>query len=56
MGLWQLKLAGQILDPQGRHLRTVPFWTWDDPVSEGALGELIDRLRTGPGPSRRGPG
>ncbi|MBE1530238.1 Lrp/AsnC family transcriptional regulator [Actinomadura algeriensis] len=56
VGLWQMKLAGQILDPQGRHLRTVPFWTWDDPVSEEALGDLVDRLRAGSGAARRGLG
>ncbi|TDC86312.1 Lrp/AsnC family transcriptional regulator [Actinomadura sp. 7K507] len=48
VALWQMKLAGQILDPQGRHLRAVPFWTWDDPVSESALDDLVGRLRGGP--------
>ncbi|MEU5995771.1 Lrp/AsnC family transcriptional regulator [Spirillospora sp. NPDC047418] len=50
VALWQLKLAGQLLDPRGRHLRTVPFWTWDDPGTESELDALVDRLRTGPPP------
>jgi hypothetical protein len=50
VALWQLKLAGQQLDPRGRHLRTVPFWTWDDPGTESELDALVDRLRTGPPP------
>ncbi|MGI5327094.1 Lrp/AsnC family transcriptional regulator [Actinomadura nitritigenes] len=55
VALWQVKLAGQLLDPQGRHLRTVPFWTWDDPGTEDALGDLVARLREGPGPSAAAP-
>ncbi|MBO2462079.1 Lrp/AsnC family transcriptional regulator [Actinomadura violacea] len=55
VALWQMKLAGQLLDPQGRHLRTVPFWTWDDPGAESALGDLVSRLRAGPGPSAAAP-
>lgn len=43
--LWPLKLAGQILDPQGRHLRGVPVTFWQDPVAERAEGELLARLR-----------
>ncbi|WP_217919994.1 Lrp/AsnC family transcriptional regulator [Actinomadura sp. BRA 177] len=48
VALWQLKLAGQLLDPDGRRLRTVPFWTWDDPGTESELDALVARLRTGP--------
>lgn len=48
VALWQMKLAGQLLDPDGRHLRTVPFWTWDDPSTESELDALVARLRTGP--------
>ncbi|GAA1808164.1 hypothetical protein [Actinomadura chokoriensis] len=61
VALWQLKLAGQLLDPRGRHLRTVPFWTWDAPGTAAELDVLVDRLRTGPppppdAPSRRDAG
>ncbi|MXG26010.1 AsnC family transcriptional regulator [Streptomyces sp. YIM 132580] len=45
--LWPLKLAGQILDPQGRHLRGVPVRFWEDPVAERAEGDLLERLRAG---------
>ncbi|SNT59347.1 DNA-binding transcriptional regulator, Lrp family [Actinomadura meyerae] len=57
VALWQLKLAGQLLDPRGRHLRTVPFWTWDDPGTEDEQAALVARLRTGerPSPARPGP-
>ncbi|KAB2363675.1 Lrp/AsnC family transcriptional regulator [Actinomadura montaniterrae] len=55
VALWQVKLAGQLLDPQGRHLRGVPFWTWDDPGTEDALGDLVARLRAGPGPPAAAP-
>ncbi|TDD88504.1 Lrp/AsnC family transcriptional regulator [Actinomadura darangshiensis] len=48
VALWQLKLAGRLLDPQGRHLRTVPFWTWDDPGTEAEMDALVARLRSGP--------
>ncbi|MFA1547714.1 Lrp/AsnC family transcriptional regulator [Actinomadura chokoriensis] len=48
VALWQLKLAGQLLDPRGRHLRTVPFWTWDDPGSASEMDALVARLRGGP--------
>ncbi|GAA1556959.1 Lrp/AsnC family transcriptional regulator [Actinomadura kijaniata] len=54
--LWPMKLAGHVLDPQGRHLRSVPFWAWDDAAAEAELGALLGRLRTGPardgGPAR----
>ncbi|ESU48693.1 transcriptional regulator, AsnC family protein [Streptomyces sp. HCCB10043] len=46
--LWPLKLAGQILDPKGRHLRGVPVRFWEDPVAERAEGDLLERLRSGP--------
>ncbi|MQY02594.1 Lrp/AsnC family transcriptional regulator [Actinomadura macrotermitis] len=45
--LWQLKHAGQLLDPDGRHLRNVPFWRWEDPGSEAELGAFVERLRGG---------
>ncbi|MFH8391528.1 Lrp/AsnC family transcriptional regulator [Streptomyces sp. NPDC018036] len=51
MTLWQLKHAGQVLDPQGRHLRTVPFSDlWDDRAAAVAESELLNRMR---GPATR---
>ncbi|MEV0170650.1 Lrp/AsnC family transcriptional regulator [Streptomyces sp. NPDC050803] len=51
--LWQMKLGGHLLDPQGRHLRPVPLGLWHDPHSEAAEAALLDRLRTPPGLSDR---
>jgi hypothetical protein len=51
---WQVKLAGQLLDPQGRHLR-VPYGTWDSPGAEDALGGLLARPRDRPGASAAAP-
>ncbi|MFI6516501.1 Lrp/AsnC family transcriptional regulator [Spirillospora sp. NPDC050679] len=50
--LWPVKMAGHLLDPEGRHLRNVPFWGWDDPAGEAELGALLGRLRTGPAAPR----
>ncbi|MEE1739123.1 Lrp/AsnC family transcriptional regulator [Streptomyces sp. BE147] len=47
--LWPLKLAGQILDPQGRHIRGVPVRFWEDPVTDRAEDDLVERLRGGRG-------
>ncbi|MER5634023.1 Lrp/AsnC family transcriptional regulator [Streptomyces nitrosporeus] len=46
--LWPLKLAGHVLDPEGRHLRGVPVTFWDEPVAEQAEDALLERLRGGP--------
>ncbi|WP_229072003.1 Lrp/AsnC family transcriptional regulator [Actinoplanes sp. DH11] len=45
VALWVLKLGGQLLDPHGRRLRTVPLGFWSDPVSDAAEDELVARLR-----------
>ncbi|MET9063250.1 Lrp/AsnC family transcriptional regulator [Streptomyces antibioticus] len=44
--LWPMKLAGHLLDPQGRHLRAVPLGRWHDPRSDTAEADLLARLRT----------
>lgn len=46
--LWPLKLAGQILDPQGRRIRGVPVSFWHDPAAERAEENLVTRLATPP--------
>ncbi|GAA2991740.1 Lrp/AsnC family transcriptional regulator [Streptomyces drozdowiczii] len=46
--LWPMKLAGHLLDPQGRHLRAVPLTGWQDTGSDTAEAALLDRLRTPP--------
>ncbi|MEU9736000.1 Lrp/AsnC family transcriptional regulator [Streptomyces sp. NPDC048002] len=46
--LWQLKHAGQVLDPQGRLLRSVPLSDhWDDTGAGAAEAALLERLRSG---------
>ncbi|PKV90103.1 Lrp/AsnC family transcriptional regulator [Streptomyces sp. TLI_146] len=46
--LWQLKHAGQVLDPQGRLLRSVPLsYQWDDSDAGAAEAALLERMRTG---------
>ncbi|WP_051900158.1 Lrp/AsnC family transcriptional regulator [Streptomyces aureus] len=55
MTLWQLKHAGEVLDPEGRHLRRVPFTDrWDDQEAGAAERELLGRLR-GPAPASSPP-
>ncbi|MFE0642519.1 Lrp/AsnC family transcriptional regulator [Streptomyces sp. NPDC058877] len=44
--LWPLKLAGQILDPQGRRIRGVPVGFWHDPATERSEADLVRRLAT----------
>ncbi|MER5753208.1 Lrp/AsnC family transcriptional regulator [Streptomyces sp. NPDC002088] len=45
--LWQLKHAGQVLDPDGRLLRSVPLSDrWDDSDAGAAEAALLERLRT----------
>ncbi|WNI26484.1 Lrp/AsnC family transcriptional regulator [Streptomyces sp. ITFR-16] len=46
--LWPMKLAGHLLDPQGRHLRAVPLSSWLAPESDTAEASLLARLRTPP--------
>ncbi|MGW5641153.1 Lrp/AsnC family transcriptional regulator, partial [Streptomyces sp. NPDC003832] len=46
--LWQLKHAGQVLDPRGRLLRSVPLSDrWDDQGAGAAEAALLERLRRG---------
>ncbi|MFI0967841.1 Lrp/AsnC family transcriptional regulator [Streptomyces sp. NPDC021080] len=54
MALWVLKHAGEVLDPEGRHLRRVPFTgMWDDQEAGTAERELLNRMRTpAPAPIR----
>ncbi|MFI0354613.1 Lrp/AsnC family transcriptional regulator [Actinomadura sp. 9N407] len=47
--LWPMKLGGHILDPDGRHLRAVPFEAWQDAGAEAAQKDLLARLREQPG-------
>ncbi len=45
--LWPLKVAGHLLDPQGRHIRGVPVSFWEEPEAEHAESMLLEQLRTG---------
>ncbi|MFG2593771.1 hypothetical protein [Streptomyces sp. NPDC048438] len=45
VALWQLKIAGHVLDPLGRHIRGVPVTFWEEPGAEQAEGALLERLR-----------
>ena len=45
VALWQLKIAGHLLDPRGRHIRGVPVTFWEEPGAERAEEALLERLR-----------
>ncbi|MFJ7948974.1 Lrp/AsnC family transcriptional regulator [Streptomyces sp. NPDC096354] len=45
--LWPLKLAGHVLDPQGRHIRGVPVTFWEEPAAQHAEKTMLERLRAG---------
>ncbi|MFF5899541.1 Lrp/AsnC family transcriptional regulator [Streptomyces argenteolus] len=45
VALWQLKIAGHLLDPRGRHIRGVPVTFWEEPGAERAEDALLERLR-----------
>ena len=46
--LWQLKLGGHLLDPEGRHLRSIPLRLWPDQPAAQAQTVIVDRLRHSP--------
>ena len=46
--LWQLKLGGHLLDPDGRRLRSVPLRLWPDQPAAQAQTTIVDRLRSSP--------
>lgn len=46
VALWQLKIAGHLLDPLGRHIRGVPVTFWEDPTAHRTEQALLHRLRT----------
>jgi DNA-binding Lrp family transcriptional regulator len=43
--LWEIKLGGHILDPEGRHLRCVPMAPWSEKATVVAEAALVDQLR-----------
>jgi DNA-binding Lrp family transcriptional regulator len=43
--LWQLKIGGHVLDPQGRHIRQVPVTAWPDEKAGKSEAAFVDRLR-----------
>ncbi|MGX1483801.1 DNA-binding Lrp family transcriptional regulator [Streptomyces avidinii] len=45
VALWQLKIAGHVLDPRGRHIRGVPVTFWEEPGADRAEDALLERLR-----------
>ncbi|MEW2353668.1 Lrp/AsnC family transcriptional regulator [Spirillospora sp. NPDC029432] len=54
VALWPMKLGCNILDPDGRHLRAVPFEPWSDAGVEAAQQDLLARLRARPDQEDRG--
>jgi DNA-binding Lrp family transcriptional regulator len=46
--LWQLKLGGHLVDPDGRRLRSIPLQLWPDQPATQAQTALVDRLRRSP--------
>jgi DNA-binding Lrp family transcriptional regulator len=47
VSLWQLKLGGHLLDPDGRRLRSIPLELWPDQPAAEAQAAVLDRLRHG---------
>jgi DNA-binding Lrp family transcriptional regulator len=45
VSLWQLKLGGHLLDPDGRRLRSIPLTLWPDQPATDAQSAVVDRLR-----------
>jgi DNA-binding Lrp family transcriptional regulator len=45
VSLWQLKLGGHLLDPDGRRLRSIPMSLWPNQVAADAQSAVVDRLR-----------
>jgi DNA-binding Lrp family transcriptional regulator len=43
--LWQLKLGGHLLDPDGRRLRSVPLSLWPDQPAADLQAVVVDHLR-----------
>ncbi len=48
VSLWQLKLGGHLLDPDGRRLRSIPLELWPDQPAAQAQSAIVDRLRRSP--------
>ena len=48
VSLWQLKLGGHLLDPDGRRLRSIPLQLWPDQPAAQAQTAIVDRLRRSP--------
>jgi len=46
--LWTIKLAGHLLDFEGRHVRHVPIGTWPEEEAARAEATAVGRLRHGP--------
>lgn len=43
--LWTMKLGGQVLDPYGRRLRSVPVGPWQDTDAANMEDKVVQRLR-----------
>jgi DNA-binding Lrp family transcriptional regulator len=48
VNLWAIKLAGHVLDFEGRHVRHVPIGRWPEAEAAGAEATAAGRLRYGP--------
>jgi hypothetical protein len=46
--LWTIKLAGHLLDFEGRHVRHVPIGRWPEEEAARAEATAVGRLRHGP--------
>jgi hypothetical protein len=46
--LWTIKLAGHLLDFEGRHVRHVPIGRWPEEEAARAQATAVGRLRHGP--------
>jgi DNA-binding Lrp family transcriptional regulator len=45
VSLWQLKLGGRLLDPEGRRLRSIPLSLWPEQPAADTQNAVVDRLR-----------
>jgi DNA-binding Lrp family transcriptional regulator len=50
VSLWQLKLGGHLLDPEGHRLRSVPLELWPDQHAAQAQSAIVNRLLRAPDP------
>lgn len=56
VALWQMKLGGHVVDPNGRHVRGIPMALWSEENAVASENLLVNRLRTESAESSRDAG